>query len=321
VAIQSSVTKTWDVAVAGEIYIDHVFSGFDRWPQPGEEHFTDHYVREAGGGAAITACALGRLGKNVSIFAVIGERDTWLQQRLRDFDVRLDGLRQSSTATAVSVAISTSEDRSFLTWPGANRDLPQYLREPETQLRLSQARHVHFAMPLCRELALELFPRLRAAGCTLSLDTGHHPGWLRNETNWLTCGEVDFFLPNQKEAELMTGHHPPERALKSDQLLAAVAAKDIAGVVLKLGPVGASALLNGKIYTAAALRVDAIDTTGAGDAFDAGLIDAFLDQAVPPEMLERACLCGSLSTRKAGALSALPNREELNEFHAQLKQY
>ena len=72
---------------------------------------------------------------------------------------------------------------------------------------------------------------------------------------------------------------------------------------------------------AAALSVDAVDTTGAGDAFDAGLIDAILDHASPLEMLERACLYGSLSTRKAGALAALPNREELNRFHAQLKQH
>jgi sugar/nucleoside kinase (ribokinase family) len=315
VAIQNSMTKTWDVAVAGEIYVDHVFSGFDRWPQPGEEHFTDQYVREAGGGAAITACALGRLGRNVALFGVVGEQDLWMQQRLRDFDVRLAGLRRSSTATAVSVAISTREDRSFLTWPGANRDLAEYLGEAETQNRLAQARHVHVAMPISRELALDLFPRLRAAGCTLSLDTGHHPKWLQDERNWLTCGEVDFFLPNEKEAQIMTGLREPE------QLLSGVHAKGIGGVVLKLGRMGASAMLNGQIYSARALPVDAVDTTGAGDAFDAGLIDAFLDHAQPAEMLARACLCGSLSTRKAGALSALPNREELNEFHDQLKQY
>jgi len=309
------MTKTWDVAVAGEIYADHVFSGFDRWPQPGEEHFTDHYVREAGGGAAVTACALAHLGRNIAIFAVAGEHDLWLQQRLRDFGVRLDGLRLSATPTAVSVAISTREDRSFLTWPGANRGLSSYLHEPETQLRLTQAKHVHFALPMDRELALELFPRLRAAGCTLSLDTGHHPNWLKDDENWLTCGEVDFFLPNEKEAELMAGEGQPE------QLLAGVSARGIGGVVLKLGSKGASALLNGEIYTAVALRVDAVDTTGAGDAFDAGLIDALLDHAQPHEMLERACLCGSLSTQKAGALSALPNREELNKFHDQLKQY
>jgi sugar/nucleoside kinase (ribokinase family) len=309
------MTKTWDVAVAGEIFADHIFSGFERWPRPGEEHFTEQYLREAGGGAAITACALGRLGRDVALFGVMGEQDAWLQQRLAGFDVRLDGLRRGAVATAVSVSISTREDRSFLTWPGANRDLAKYLREEETQLRLTSARHVHLAMPIDRDLALQLFPKLHAASCTISLDTGHRVEWLQDETNWRTCGEVDFFLPNQHEAEIVTGTRGPE------QLLAGLQAKGIANVVLKLGRAGAHALLDGKCYSAAALPIDAVDTTGAGDAFDAGLIDALLDHAQPSEMLERACLCGSLSTRRAGALNALPNREELSHFHEQPRQY
>jgi sugar/nucleoside kinase (ribokinase family) len=312
------MTKTWDVAVAGEIFADHIFFGFERWPTPGEEHFTENYIREAGGGAAVTACALAHLGRNVIIFAVAGEKDQWIHDRLRAFGVDLDGLREAETATAVSVCISTREDRSFLTWPGANRDLVPYLREPQTQIRLAQAKHVHFAMPIVREFAMELFPQLREAGCTLSLDVGHYPDWLRDERNWPTCAEVDFFLPNEREAQIITGSHEPGH--EPDQLLNLLQARGFTQVVLKLGRMGAAALLNGQRYSAPALTVDAVDTTGAGDAFDAGLIDAFLDGAHPSEMLANACLCGSLSTRKAGALNALPDREELNRFHDQYKQ-
>jgi sugar/nucleoside kinase (ribokinase family) len=55
--------KRWDVVTVGEIYIDHVFSGLQNWPLPGEEIFTRNYLRELGGGAAITACGLGRLNR------------------------------------------------------------------------------------------------------------------------------------------------------------------------------------------------------------------------------------------------------------------
>ncbi len=51
--------KRWDAITVGEIYIDHVFSGLANWPQPGEEIFTRTYLRELGGGAAITACGWG----------------------------------------------------------------------------------------------------------------------------------------------------------------------------------------------------------------------------------------------------------------------
>jgi sugar/nucleoside kinase (ribokinase family) len=313
-AVRASMKKLWDVAVVGEIFIDHVFSGFERWPQPGEEHFTDFYVREAGGGVAITACALARLGRHVSLFAVMGEEDVWLKDRLRSFSISLDGLRSVATSTAVSVSISTREDRSFLTWQGANRFLPEYLHEPETQDRLTQARHVHLAMPVSRELAQQLFPRLRAAGCTLSLDTGHQEQWLLDERNWLTCSEVDYFLPNEKECQIMTGAEQPEAVFKG------LAAKGISSAIMKLGRAGAAAWADGQVCRAKALDVDAVDTTGAGDAFDAGLIDALLDGAQVSEMLQRACVCGSLSTRQAGALAALPGREELKESYDRIWQ-
>jgi sugar/nucleoside kinase (ribokinase family) len=61
--------------------------------------------------------------------------------------------------------------------------------------------------------------------------------------------------------------------------------------------------------------VDVVDTTGAGDAFDAGFIDALLDDAEPEDCLRRACICGGLSTRVAGALGALPNRKELRKVY------
>src|SRR5581483_4928486 len=54
--------KIWDVSIVGEIYIDHVMSGFQSWPAPGEEVVTEHYTREIGGGSANTACGLARLG-------------------------------------------------------------------------------------------------------------------------------------------------------------------------------------------------------------------------------------------------------------------
>ncbi|MBT9330594.1 carbohydrate kinase family protein [Paracidobacterium acidisoli] len=303
------MTKQWDVAVAGEIFADHIFAGFEKWPQPGEELFTDSYAREVGGGAAITACALARLGRSAAVFGVIGKEDGWIQHRFADFGVASDGLRSTEGGTAVTVSISTREDRSFFTWPGANKDLREYLRSPQTKVLLERARHVHFAMTLSRPLALELLPPLRSAGCTISIDPGHHPEWLRNRDNWQTCSECDFFLPNELEGRIMTGEQSAEK------MLAVLTGSGIRGSVIKLGRAGAAMMTDGLVCHASAPAVEAVDTTGAGDAFDAGFIDAFLDGAAPSEMIRRACICGSLSTRRTGALAALPGREELNRFH------
>jgi sugar/nucleoside kinase (ribokinase family) len=58
-------------------------------------------------------------------------------------------------------------------------------------------------------------------------------------------------------------------------------------------------------------NVEVVDTTGAGDAFDAGFLDAWLTGLDIEEQLRAACACGSLSTRARGALSALPSRKEM----------
>jgi sugar/nucleoside kinase (ribokinase family) len=92
--------KVWDVTVVGEIYIDHVMSGFATWPRPGEEVTTENYTREIGGGCAITACGLSRLGKSVNLVGVIGEDDApWLEKRLADFGVTGQGLHRVSGPT------------------------------------------------------------------------------------------------------------------------------------------------------------------------------------------------------------------------------
>lgn len=306
--------KLWDVVVAGEVFADHVFSGFEKWPQPGEEIFTDSYVREVGGGAAITACALALLGRRAALFAVAGRGDTWMEDRLRNCGVVLEDLHLVEEGTAVTVSLSTREDRSFFTWPGANRQLAEHLRNPTTRARLAQARHVHFGLAPDRELALELFPPLKEAGCSLSIDPGHRPDWLKKPDNWRTCAEVDFFLPNEKEGQLMTGQERPE------QILRALASAGIRGTVLKLGAEGAAALVDDKVFRARPPAVEAIDTTGAGDAFDAGLIDALLDAHALPAAMERACLLGALSTRQAGAIRALPGPEELKLYYDQASQ-
>ena len=83
-------------------------------------------------------------------------------------------------------------------------------------------------------------------------------------------------------------------------------------VAIKLGEKGAVMSQAGEFYTRAGFKVDAVDTTGAGDAFDAGFIHALLDQTPPDRCLAVACACGALSTREPGALRALPSAEELD---------
>lgn len=296
---------TYDVTVVGEIYQDHVFSGFAAWPLPGEETFTDQYEWELGGGAVTTACALARLGRSVQLIGVAGQADMQrLTERLADFGVSAEHITPSSLRTGVTVSISTVQDRSFFTYPGANKELaPRLLEDSELLLQASRARHVHLAMPLSASLAAHAIPLLRSASATLSLDVGHHVGWLQDEASLGVLSAIDYTMPNAKEATLLSGS--PQDYLQQCRALG------LRNAVVKLGPDGAVLLRDGLEYRAAAPNVTVLDTTGAGDVFDAGFIDALLRNETPQNTLEQACACGAMSTRAAGALGALPTREEI----------
>jgi sugar/nucleoside kinase (ribokinase family) len=303
--------KKYDVMVVGEIYVDHVFSGFRRWPAPGEEVHTDNYLRELGGGTVNTACALARLQRRVRMVGLINEDDRpWFNVRLERFGLSSDGLHSDALATGTTVSISTADERSFYTYPGANRNLPDLLGNPSLIDELTAARHVHFAMPLAVKLARQLLPVLRESGCTTSLDVGFSPDWLRDPENAWTCRTIDYFFPNEKEAGILSGKDSPD-AFRGWALSAGIPCG-----VIKLGSAGAAAM-QGQWLQVLPPRVDAVDTTGAGDAFNAGFIDGVLDGASIQECLRRACICGALCTTRVGALAGLPDVSSLRDTYEQ----
>ena len=303
--------KKHDVAVVGEIYIDHIFTGFDRWPQPGEEVYAPQYAREVGGGAAITACALAKLGRSATLVGIIGAGDSgWIMERLRAFHVSTGELMKHEGNTGVTVGVSIGEERSFFSHAGVNNRLQAMLGHESMLKALGQARHVHFALPLEREPGLQLLSVLREQGCSTSLDVGFHPEWLRALPNLDICRAVDYFFPNEKEAALLCGAEAVDYLKCAQQL-------GLRCPIVKRGRSGAAMIADGIRHEALPPSISVIDTTGAGDAFDAGFIDAKLDAAPAQECLRRACICGALSTRAAGALSALPDRKELERVSGQ----
>jgi sugar/nucleoside kinase (ribokinase family) len=303
--------KRRDVAVVGEIYVDHVLTGFSTWPQPGEELFTKEYVREVGGGAAITACALARLGRSISLIGAVGTDEIpWLTRRLASFGVSTDQLHTGEGSTGVTISLSSSADRSFFTFVGQNTYLETQLAEDALLGKLTEHTHVHFAVPLSAGLAAHLLPALHAASCSVSLDVGHQVAWLADAANLRTCAQVDYLLPNEREAKLLCDGD-------ADAYLEFTRQHRWPSGILKLGGRGAAMRSGGVNIYAASPNVEVVDTTGAGDAFNAGFIDGLLDKAADEDCLRRGCISGAMSTRFAGALGGLADRQKLMECYEQ----
>jgi sugar/nucleoside kinase (ribokinase family) len=212
-------------------------------------------------------------------------------------------------ATGISVILSTPGDRSILTAPGV---LPLLRAEHVRRAvdDLSPA-HVHFASYfLLTDLAAEL-PQLlgwlRDRGITTSLDTNWDPA-----EQWAGLPEVlaavDILLPNLEELRAIAA---AVGASGSDE---SVAASLGPVVVVKAGADGGFSVAPGReIARADGLVIDVVDTTGAGDSFDAGYLAA-LAEGVTDEVtrLRWATVAGSLSTRAAGGTAAQATRADLD---------
>ncbi|MFZ4627196.1 MAG: carbohydrate kinase family protein [Blastocatellia bacterium] len=294
--------KRWEVLTVGDVFIDLILSGFTRWPAPGEEVQAQSLSREVGGGAAITACGLARLGVTTGLFAAVGHDGDWLRQRIAEFGVDPTALQvDEAETTALTVAVSTREDRSFFTYAGANRLLPGLLANGAPGRRLLQkAHHVHLALPIDPGLLRELAAELHACGTTLSLDVGWVEDWLRDPASLAVLSTVDLFLPNEREGEAMTGEVDPAA------MLARFAEAGARKVVLKRGAQGAMVRADGEIVIALPPPVTPVDTTGAGDCFDAGFLAAWQRGLSVKTCLEVGNLCGALSTTAPGGLAGFP---------------
>jgi sugar/nucleoside kinase (ribokinase family) len=296
-----------EVIVVGNIYCDFIFLDLSTPPVLGEERRTDRFSLAVGGGGFITTVGLARLGVRTAARAYVG-RDLlgrFQLEALRREKVSVSQVaRHPTLGSGLTVAFSTAADRGFLTYPGCARDAGCLLGVGAFKA-LRGAHHVHFAgmMPRFRD-RLRLLDRVAAAHVTTSLDIGWNPARYRDPDFREILRRVTIFLPSWRDAQWLSGRTAPEDAVR-------VLGELVPTPVIKLGAGGAIGLEDGRIVRVPAPAVVPLDTTGAGDAFNAGFLWAYLRG----ESLERCLLagnvCGALSTRAPGGTAAFPRLREL----------
>ena len=276
---------------AGEAFEDLVFVGLERIPAPGEEVRTDRFTTSIGGGAPITAVAAARLGLRVSLASGLSEAAA---TRLRAEHVSVINLRRRGEPHAVSAALSTTGERAFVTFDGVNTRLEPRLARV---IGRSRATHVHHAFypRQCSAWAARV-RRLHRRGVTSSWDFGWNDTLARDPDLPALIDALDIVFLNEREASLY-GRNDPAFWRERRSL-----------VVIKRGPEGSRAIAPEGECSAPAPRVTPVDTTGAGDAFNAGFLVCRLAGGALTECLRAGNRVGAASTQKAGGLDALPRR-------------
>jgi len=302
-----SAAKQWDAIVVGDLFIDLVLTGFPALPSLGQEGFAAACRRETGGGVAITSCGLAKLGLRTALLAISGADEMeWFRGRFSAHGVDASMLIAHPTQpAAITVAVSTPRDRIFYTYYGPNAELPDLLAAPETRERLAAARHVHFAFPVPPRLLAGLAQWLRERGATTSIDVGWQEGWLADPAAMDALSHLDWFLPNDLEAQRLTGQSAPAG------MLSWLRDRGVRQAVVKLGPLGSAVCVDGECRIVPSIPVTPVDTTGAGDCFNAGFLYGISSGLPLLECLRIANLCGARSTLTSGGIAGFPSLEDL----------
>lgn len=289
------------VVVAGELNVDLILTGMDALPAFGTEILAHGVCQTPGSSSMICAMGLARLGDTVRFVGRVGDDDRgrFCISAMKDAGIETRAvIVDPACDTGLTVAISTASDRALVTYPGAIAELRGADVDDAV---LHGAAHLHvsswFLQRRLQEDFAELVARARIAGLTVSLDPGYDPDVAWNAGLRDILPLVDVFLPNEVEAHALAGTTDTESALRT---LAAFGPL----VVVKAGARGCFALAGSDIAHVPAYDVAAVDTTGAGDSFDAGFIHAWLSSLPLHDCLKWAAACGALSTRALGGTPA-----------------
>jgi sugar/nucleoside kinase (ribokinase family) len=292
--------------VAGEINADLVLGGVSSFPAPGREVLVESSDLVLGSASAICAKGLARLGNGATFIGKVGDD---LFGKFCTEDMRRSGidvsrvLVDSTVSTGITVSLSSGFDRALVTCLGAigaleAREIPDEAFEGASHLHVA----AFFLQSALRPGLPDLFRRAQRHGLTTSLDPGHDPMERWEDGLEEALAEVDLFFPNEAELRAVTGISDVEAALRS------LAPTEVAA---KLGRNGAACLDRGSLVRVGAPKVDVVDTTGAGDSFDAGFLHAWARKEPLPTCLRYGVAAGSLSTRALGGTTAQPSLEEL----------
>lgn len=302
------------VVAVGDLNID-ILLYLPRYPELGGEALTEHLEVHPGGSAANTAVALARLGVPTSFVGRVG-KDFWGQYLLED--LRREGVDVSCVqvdevhGTGTMVIIVVGRERTILGYRGANKYLTW---EPHLSEHLQRFEILHLSGYALledpqRSTALQLLREARRLGLQTSLDTGYVLSALGlGKVLEYTRNLITWVLTNEGELRRVLGTLEPATVLKLLEEWGAEA------MVVKAGPRGAYLYYRDRTtpYHSPAVDVPVVDTTGAGDAFNAGFLYGVLRRLT----LEESCdLANAVAAYKVSGRGAryLPRLEGLRSL-------
>ncbi|EKO3519712.1 ribokinase [Vibrio fluvialis] len=300
------------LVVLGSVNADHVLQ-VPSFPRPGETLHGRNYQVIPGGKGANQAVAAARLKADIGFIACVGDDSFGINIRE---SFKLDGMNisgvkmQPNCPTGIAmIQVSDSGENSICISAEANARLTAEAIEPDLA-RIREAKY------LLMQLETPIDGIVKAAQVAKEARTNVilNPAPARElPDELLSC--VDVITPNETEAEVLTGITVTDDA--SAQLAAdALHRKGIEIVMITLGAKGVWLSQNGRGTLIPGFRVQAKDTTAAGDTFNGALVTGLLEEMPLESAIKFAHAAAAISVTRFGAQTSIPNRAEVDAFLA-----
>lgn len=302
--------KTYDVVAIGELNVDLILNNIDGEPEIGKEKFAQDMVLTLGSSTAIFAANVSSLGSRVGFVGMIG-KDSFgdlvkssLQAKGVDTSLLIE---TDQSATGATIILNNDEDRAMVTYQGTMdqmsfRDIDKSVFENTKHIHLSS---IFLQSGIKKDLA-EILSYAREKRVTTSLDTQWDPleKWDFDYKTLLPL--VSVFMPNEKELQFLTSSSTLEEAI--EKILPYINI-----CIVKQGSKGSLMLLNNgtACNLDAFLNKEVVDAIGAGDSFNAGFINYFVQGRLPEECQRFGNLTGAINTTAAGGTGAFSSKENI----------
>ena len=303
-----------DIICLGQITADVVVNWAREIPEKGKSKFVKRIQLHNGGCACNTAIDLAKIGIDVGIIGKVGNDGfgDFLISLMESEGVKTEGIKRTPEVNTSSTVVLVDPDgeRSFLHYSGANAKL----KIEDINLGvIKKAKILHLApiylLPgLDKRSAAELLKKAKEMGLSTSLDTAWDA-----KNQWLDLIEpslsyTDIFLPSFDEARMISKKESPSDVAEF------FLSYGIKIVGLKMGEKGCYIRTADKEIRVPAFKVQAVDTTGAGDAFVAGFLAGMINNWDLELIGKFANAAGACCITEVGASQGVKSLEKILEF-------
>ena len=283
----------------GSMNLDHVYD-VDHIVQPGETEATGEMKIHLGGKGMNQSVALAKAGVEVYQGGMIGDDGQPFLDACKEFGVHADYIKQIETKTGHAIIqIDSSAQNCILLYGGANQKLTEaYVDEVLAGFGSEDI--------LLLQNEVNMLPYIVDKAYEKGMQIALNPSPFNEKLNAVDMGKISIFLLNEEEGGQITGLTEPD-----DIIAKLLELYPHAKIVLTLGKDGAIYADSTQKHFQPIFKVQAVDTTAAGDTFTGYFLAGLCENMPIPEALKMSAKASSIAVSRAGAVPSIPYREEV----------